>query len=169
MKAPQKIIHVKFNKGDDFAKLVLKAAKAMHMGRGEASLLTYYAACSSGFTPSAKHVSEAIGMGITYVYPLRNALESKGILTITEDAIYVNWDRIRTFAALNPKKTTKSMFIKPQTPRVVDRISGAIDLNPKFLNAWTMKLPELIIYFGNMTNAEYASWRRGYKKFLAAL
>lgn len=168
VKTPMAIQHINFTKNDNFAKLTLKAAKAMHMCRGEASLMAYYAACSSGHTPAAKHIAETIGCAETYVYVLRKTLQAKGIITILDDKIYVDWKRIKVYASLNPKKTKKSQFIRPQNPVIADRIAGAQSVNEKFLQVWKMNLWEIIAYFGAMTEAEYRAWRSGYKKFVAA-
>lgn len=167
-KSPMMIQHINFNKGDNMPELTLKAAKAMHMCRGEAALLAYYAACSSGHTPAAKHIAETIGCAPTYVYVLRKTLQAKGIINIVEDKIYVDWKRIRVYASLNPKKTTKDQFIRPQNPAIADRIAGAQQVNEKFLEVWKMNLWEIIAYFGAMTEAEYRAWRSGYKKFVRA-
>lgn len=164
MKAPNKIVHVKFTKGDDFATLTNKAAKATHMGRGEASLLMYYAACSSGYRPAAKHVAESIGVDEGYVYVLRKALESKGVISVMSDAVIVNWDRIKILASLDPKLTSKESWIKPQTPAVIDRIGKTMLLHPTFYELYTEPLSRIIDMFGCMSNAEYATWRRIFRK-----
>lgn len=169
VKNPMSVNHINFSKTDDFAKLVIKAAKATHMSRGEAALLAYYAACSTGHTPAAKHIAERVGCTEPHVYVLRRALQSKGIITLIDNKIYVDWKRIKVFASLNPRKTTKGQFVRPQNPTIMDRILGAQQVNDKFLKVWKMSLNEIIVYFGSMTNAEYNAWRSGYKKFIAAI
>lgn len=164
MKSPCKIIHARFVKNDNFADLANKASKACHMSRGETALLMYYAGCSSGFKPAAHAIAEAIGVGDPYVYILRDALKSKGIIDVSGGNVVVNWARIKILASLKPELTKKAAWIKPQTPTVIDRIGKTMALHPSFWELYTLRMEKLIDMFGCMSNAEYATWRRVFKK-----
>lgn len=168
-KQPMSVHHINFKRTDNFARLTVQAAASTHMSHGEAALLAFYGSCSTGFAPSAKLIAERIGRNEIYVYQLRKALAAKGIIVVIDNKIYVDWKRIRLLASLDPAKTCKAQFIRPQNTVVMDRIVQAQRINNKFLEAWMMTLDQLIVYFGAMTNAEYNAWRSGYKKYVAAL
>lgn len=164
VKQPHMIQHRGFDRKDNFAAIATKAAKATHMGRGEMALLTFYAACGNGFRPAAEHIAESIGVTEAYVYILRQALLSKGVIDVTSDAVVVNWPRIKILASLDPKLTSKEAWIKPQTPAVIDRVGKTMVIHPTFWELYNLPLARLIDMFGSMSNAEYSTWRRIFKK-----
>lgn len=159
MKSPAQIVHTNFVKGDNFNQLVAKAVKVCHMDRGEAALLLYYSTCSTGFKPAAKLVAEKIGVSPGYVTLLRNMLATKGILTCVNNQIVIDWNRIRTMAALDPTKTSKDGWVKPQSFVGMDRMGKVIAKYPKLMEAYTGDLNLLIEKLGRMPEYVYMAWR----------
>lgn len=159
MKAPAQIVHTNFTKKDNFAELVAKVIKVCHMDRGEAALLLFYASCSSGFNPAAKLIAEKIGVSPAYVGLLRNMLATKGILNCANGQITINWDRIRTMAALDPAKTSKDGWVKPQSFVGMDRMGKVIAKYPTLMEMYTGDLNLLIEKLGRMPEYVYMAWR----------
>lgn len=159
MKAPAQIVHTNYTKRDNFANLVAKVVKVCHMDRGETALLLYYASCSSGFQPAAKLIAEKIGVSAAYVTLLRNMLATKGILNCVNNQIVIDWNRIRTLSALDPAKTSKDGWVKPQSFVGIDRMGKIIAKYPTLMEMYTGDLNLLIEKLGRMPEYVFQAWR----------
>ena len=86
---------------------------SLHMSKGEIKLLCYYAARSNGFKPSAKLISKETGLSRARVFAGRQMLEEHGVISVDNERVYIDWQRIRIFASLDPKMTSKHCRIAP--------------------------------------------------------
>lgn len=110
---PPRIYHMHSLASDDRKELCLLCSKALHMGKGEAALLSYYAACSDGFSPAVATVCAKTGSSRRQVYDMRTKLCEHGVAAMKDGMLYLDWYRIRTFASLNPFMTSKHCAIAP--------------------------------------------------------
>jgi len=156
---PLSVLHMNFDKKDGFAELVAKAVKVCHMDRGEAALLLFYASCSSGFSPSAQLIAEKCGVKKNYVACLRQKLIDKGIITIVNDNVVLDWRRIKVISSLNPKLTDKNGWVKPIPPVGLDRLSKFMERWPSALDLYTLPMDTLIERLGSMPQWVYNGWR----------
>lgn len=113
MMRPLKIVHINVRSMDDREELCALCGSSLHMSKGEVKLLKYYAAQSSGFTPSVKRINEKTGLSRTQVYAVRNMLEKHGTVLVDQHCVYIDWERIRIFASLDPKLTGRHFNVAP--------------------------------------------------------
>lgn len=147
---PPKIKHVHYRHSDSFEKIASLAAAALHMGKGERALLSFYAACSSGFRPSLQAIANATGQNRSQVWRNRNALIEHGIAAEQNDVLVIDWNRLRMFASLDPKMTSKRCICAP------------LDLDPTRLSICEFEcapMPDLLARLSSMTDKEYADLR----------
>ena len=156
---PLQVLHVNYNKSDNFPELVSKTVKVCHMDRGEAALFMFYASCSSGFEPSLALIAEKCGVKKNYVSTLRDMLVSKGILSIVGSQVLMNWDRIKIMSSLNPNMTSKNGWVKPIPPVGLERLGKFMERWPTVLDMYTLPLDELIERLGRMPQYVYRAWR----------
>ena len=110
---PPKIVHINVRSMDDREELCALCGSSLHMSKGEVKLLKYYAAQSSGFTPSVKRICNETGLSRAQVYNTRNMLEKHGVALLDQDCVYIDWERIRIFASLDPKLTGRHFNVAP--------------------------------------------------------
>lgn len=161
------IHHTNFRKSDNFATLADRCAFALHMGHGEHKLLRFYASCASGFRPAAEHVAKETKMSMPNVYVVRNAMIKHGIAYMKNGALFIDWDRVRLFASLDPGKTSKDDFIAPCNPTTVARMTEISALDPERILSRPIR--DVIMDFAFMSEAEYQSTRRAIKRKLRIL
>lgn len=117
---PPRIYHMHSLASDDRKELCLLCSKALHMGKGEAALLSYYAACSDGFSPAVATVCKETGLKRSQVYNVRESLCKHGVAMLKNNSLCLDWYRIRTFASLNPSMTSKHCTIAPVNAKKLD-------------------------------------------------
>lgn len=156
---PLTVSHVNFNRGDNFVELAAKAIKVTHMDRGEAALLLFYVSCSSGFQPAASLIAEKCGIRKDYVSRLRQRLIDKGIAAIVNDALVIDWSRVKILSSLNPNLTAKTGWVKPIPPVGIDRVGKFMEKWPTVMELYTLPLDELIERLGRMPQWVYNAWR----------
>ena len=80
---PPKICHMRGFSTDERFSLCALCGKALHMGKGEVSLLQYYAACSDGFRPAVATVCKETGLSRRQAFDVRLMLEKHGIVKVS--------------------------------------------------------------------------------------
>lgn len=107
---PPKIQHLHTRSTDCRESLVSLCSSALHLCKGEEALLRFYAAMSDGFRPAVKFVMRKTGLSRCYVFKLRNQLIEHGLIAVTDDAVYIDWNRVRLFSTLDPELTRGKCF-----------------------------------------------------------
>lgn len=148
------VYHLDMKKTGDKEAEVLHAAKACRLTNGATELLLFYAKRSSGFTPSAKFITEKTGYSRSQIFKARNELESKTLILVKEDGIYVNWNAIYTLQAAEPRYTSK----KGEWNLPQEKESVANRLVEAFKNEEDMNHLFSLMKF--VSDAEYDKWKR---------
>lgn len=118
---PPVLKHIRYSRHDDLLDLADRAAKAIHMSKGERKLLRYYALQSSGFTPSLKAAANATDQDRSQVWRNRQKMINQGFALMVYDSkgaeqLLIDWSRIKLYATLDPKKVKKGSKFSPMTP-----------------------------------------------------
>ena len=148
---PPRISHIGYRRDDCFADIANRAATALHMGKGERALLGFYAVCSSGFRPSLQAIANVTGQDRSQVYRNRNALIKHGIVAERSDALIVDWNRLKLYASLDPRLTSKRSICAPLV-----RANARMSLLEFKSSPMTDLIPRLSV----MTDSEYADLRQ---------
>lgn len=110
---PPKITHVNSRAADNRGELCSLCSSSLHVSKGEAALLRYYAAQSNGFKPALQHIANILGISRFHVQRARKMLEAHGVICVDEERVYIDWERIRLFSTLDPSMTSKRCFVAP--------------------------------------------------------
>lgn len=144
---PPKVIHMRYHRGDSFAEIADLAATALHMGKGERALLSFYAACSGGFRPSLQAIANVTDQDRSQVWRNRAALVKHGIAAERGDSLVIDWSRLKIYASLDPRLTSKRSICAPLEPDYTRMSVAEFKCAP---------LPELLARLTLMTEIEYA-------------
>lgn len=153
MKTPPMIVHIGYKKEDCLPEIARDCAKAIHMGKGEAALFSFYAAQSTAFKPALNHVAEKTGQSRSQVARNRAALIEHGLAAEERGRLYIDWNRAKLYASLNPALTSKRCRFAPMTlPWKRRPLVTALDLQTEPLDLLCGRL-------ASMTEPEYAALR----------
>ena len=139
--------------------MVADCAKAMHLAKGSHKVLAFYARCGNSFRPAVQKIMDETGLSKSQILRDREELVRKGIIAVTSDKIIVDWNRIRSFAMLDPKMTRKNMTCMPVSTGYE---RPHVDL-PELL---MMDNDALIERLATMSAAEFKELRRKAKQLL---
>lgn len=166
MKHPVAIHHVNRIKHERYNSLVDKYAAALHVSHGEHRLLKFYAACASGYTPAEAVIMKATDLSAASIRRLRTALINHGVAYMVDNTFTIDWERIRLFASMDPRKTLgKRCFIAPINPVAHKRLMELSTVDYNFIVS--QPLDKIIQILSCMTEADYASFRRRVRDGLA--
>lgn len=155
---PPRLVHENFRRCDNMPAIAADAAAALHMGKGERALLLFYSRHSTGFQPALQAIANATGMNRSQVYRNRNALYAHGIADERDGCLYIDWARLRIYASLDPKLTSKRCVTAPYGS--VGREAPLLTPNDFLL----LDMTELTKRLAALTEAEYASLRQRMKE-----
>ena len=62
------------------------------------ALLRFYAGCKTGFRPSTKLIERMTGILPNHIARARQQLHDRGLITVTDETITIEWEHIRAFA-----------------------------------------------------------------------
>ena len=100
--------------------MIMDAAQNIHLRRQATKLLLFYADQNNGFRPALKLIKRKTGIPENKVSEVRKRLIDRGLIAYEpEDFIMLDWQRIRTFAALEkPLRLPKNgnCFFAPVKP-----------------------------------------------------
>jgi len=148
------VTHIHYNPSDSFDAIVKDASTALHMGKGERALLSFYATCSSGFRPSLKAIASATGQNRSQVWRNRNALVNHGVAAECDGSIVIDWSRLKLFGSLDPKLTSKRSWCAPL---------NSFDERLSIFEFKSLPFSELISRLSAMTENEYGGFCRRLK------
>ena len=151
---PPVLCHIRFSKHDDYQELADKAAKAIHMSKGERNLLKYYAAQSSGFSPSLKAAANATDQDRSQVWRNRQKMIDQGFALMVygpsgSERFLIDWSRLKLYASLDPQKTSKKSKYLPMVPP---------NEKPKHMSTFELRyapMEEVIAKLSAMTPEQY--------------
>lgn len=159
LKKPPRLLHHNRRLSDDMIFLICKTAMALHLSKGEQSLLEFYSTCSSGFRPSQQYVADTTGLSRRHVAKVRQKLELNGLIKVTDDAVYVDWSRLRLFSTLDPSMTSKKGVVAPVS--LEPKTEATAPADDFFLFA---PLPDVCKYFSRMTARDFSKWKRNHRE-----
>lgn len=123
LKFPPCIKHVGRRPEQEAQSLVVDQALAnLRVPRAACKLMRFYASRSSGFRPSLKMINDEIQVGEKNISTIRMWLVTHGLLGYDGNTVYVDWVRLRAFAAINTKLMgqKKRWNITPVDPNLLD-------------------------------------------------
>ena len=133
------------------------------MAHGEQALLRFYLEQSTGFAPSVSRIEKTTGLKKCYLLRARKLLEEDGLILLTERFLYIDWNRIRLFASLNPAVIPKQRAKRQITPVRV-RTERTFSKETVVNTAYLMKIGDLSDWLSRLTEDEYESWVSALKK-----
>ena len=119
LKFPPCIKHVGQRPEQEAQSLVVDQALAnLRAPRAACKLMRFYTDNASGFRPSLKMITDATGLDKNNVSRTRALLIAYGLLGYDGKTVYVDWVRLRAFAAINAKLMgqKKQWKITPVSP-----------------------------------------------------
>lgn len=164
MLRPLRIVHLNKNNEDSPA-LSAQAGEVLHMAHGEKTLLRFYLEQSTGFAPSVCRIEKTTGMKKRNILYARQLLQEDGLILETDKYLYVDWNRVRLFASLDPTITPKQRA-KRQIAPVRVRTERTFSKETIVNTAYSMKIGDLSDWLSRLTEDEYESWVQGLKKVL---
>lgn len=158
--SPPRIKHIYARKEDDRDALCIQCGASLHLSSSELTLLRYYAKQKSGFSPAVATVTTETGLSRRTVFRVRSQLMDRGVIGVDSGRLLIDWQRIRTFASLDPSLTNKNITASPvMLPR--ERACGP---EPDELCFIFAPLESVCAYFASMTEHECQLWRTAYRK-----
>ena len=158
LKKPPRLLHHNRRLSDDMILLICKTAMALHLSKGEQSLLEFYSTCSSGFRPSQQLAAEMTGLSRNHIPKIRAKLEKNGLIKVVNDAVYVDWSRLRLFSTLDPSMTSRKGVVAPVS--LEPKTEPTAPADDFFLFA---PLPDVCKYFSRMTAQDFSKWKRNHR------
>lgn len=158
MKVPPVVLHRNTKETDNREELVTLCGKAMHLSKGAINLLYFYSSQTSGFRPSLQLIQQDTCMSKMGVWKARTMLCENGICSLQDNKLVIDWERIRLFGTLDPKKTSKHAYVAPVTFR-----SGAVatlEEMYKQSNFSEVSLDDLASLFSMLTDEEWKTLSR---------
>lgn len=98
--------------------LIAEAMRKLRIKDEAQRLMLCYVNCPSGFKPSTKYIFEKTGIKQNHVARARAKLARFGLLCFQDETIWIDWDRIRILASLDPDLmgSPQKAFIAPMEP-----------------------------------------------------
>lgn len=99
--------------------IVRQALANLRMPKAARKLMEFYAACGTGFRPSLKVVDDATHINVKHVSTVRAYLVQWGFIAYDGDCITIDWNRLKAFAAMDPKLmgNKKDWRVAPLRPK----------------------------------------------------
>lgn len=150
---PPSIFHLHGFASDNRLELCSDCSKALHMGKGEAALLKYYASCSDGFSPAVATICSKTGISRRRVFYDRDKLCDHGVTAIENNKLFIDWNRIRVFASLDPGMTNKHCYIAPVNTK--KRHYNIYINNKLFIRLESCSVEQAVKILGALSNEQY--------------
>ena len=165
-KRPVTIHHVNRIKHERRSAIVNNYARALHVSHGEHALLKFYAHCASGFAPAEALIMKTTDLSASSIRRLRTSLINHGVAYMNDNTFTIDWERLRLFASMDPRKTMgKRCFIAPINPVAHNRLMDLSKIDYQFIIS--QPLDKILDVLSCMTEADYASFRRRVRDGLA--
>lgn len=93
--------------------LVCDVSRNMHLKPNHSALLEFYCAQRAGFRPAEAYIASRIGVTPRWTRKLRQQLADLGVIGVDAEGVYIDWNRLRIYATLDPKQTSRKAFALP--------------------------------------------------------
>lgn len=123
--------------------LVRDVSRSLHLKPNQTALLLFYCHHMQGFCPSEAMIAEAIGCTGRWVRKLRQQLADRGVIGVDDYAVYIDWNRLRQYAMLDPVMTLGRATALPIPTRTI-RTRDAL----RYL---TCSIPEAVAILGSLS------------------
>lgn len=129
------------------------------MAHGEQTLLRFYLEQSTGFAPSVSRIEKTTGLKKCYLLRARKLLEEDGLILLTERFLYIDWNRIRLFASLDPSAMPKQRCRRKISP-VVLKTGYRFSKEFIFRTKYQMTVEDTVQWLSQITEEEYEIWQK---------
>ena len=99
--------------------LVSDVSRSIHLKANQSALLLFYCQRTQGFRPSETMIADAVGCSGRWVRRLRQQLADRGVIGFDPYAVYIDWDRLRQYAMLDPVMTLGRATALPIPTRTI--------------------------------------------------
>ena len=119
LKFPPRIVHLGGRPEQEGQNQIIdRVLLNLRLPKAACKLMRYYASQGQGFRPSLKVINEATNVGEKNVSAIRQYLVNHGLIGYDGDTITIHWFRLRSLAAMEPKKMgqKKDWKVSPLAP-----------------------------------------------------